>query len=299
MAAKGDFRRFFNIRSFSGKNKIGDIMTIRTDLVSEENIAESNDIKTKQISVDDVIIEMAEIQSDEAASRINKPKGKYCTIRFDRLDSISDTAPLKKAIVTALGELTENNNDNALVVGLGNADITPDALGPVCAGSVIATRHISGELKSSLGLQGLHTVSCISPGVLGKTGIEAADIIKATADRINPDVIIAVDALAARRPQNLCRTIQMTDSGIAPGSGVKNERAALCEKNLGVKTIAIGIPTVIDASCLSERLNTDENMMVTPKEIDLLVSRAAAVIARALNMFFQPSLNEEEIESLS
>ena len=91
----------------------------------------------------------------------------------------------------------------------------------------------------------------------------------------------------------------MTDSGIAPGSGVKNERAALCEKNLGVKTIAIGIPTVIDASCLSERLNTDENMMVTPKEIDLLVSRAAAVIARALNMFFQPSLNEEEIESLS
>lgn len=274
-------------------------MDIRTDLVIEEDIAESEDIKTEERTLDGIKIETAEIGSDAAAKRVNKPKGKYCTVRFERLDKIADTAPLLAALVSALGELTGNKNNNALIVGLGNADITPDALGPLCAGKVIATRHISDELKSALGLDGLHTVSCIVPGVLGKTGIEAVDIIKAAAKSIEPDIVLAVDALAARTPDNLCRTIQMTDSGIAPGSGVKNERKALNRDTLGVPVIALGIPTVIDANCLSADLTPAENMIVTPKEIDLLISRAADITARAINMFFQPSLDEETIESLS
>ncbi len=274
-------------------------MSIRTDLISEENIAESEDVKTNEETIGGIKIETTEIKSEAAAKRIGKPKGKYCTIRFSRLDGIADTAPLKTAIVKALNLLTSGNTDNAMIVGLGNTDITPDALGPLCVNSVIATRHISNELKKSLKLQGLHTVSCIAPGVLGKTGIEAADIIKATTERVKPDIVVAVDALAARTPDNLCRTIQMTDSGIAPGSGVKNERAALSRETLGVPVIALGIPTVIDANLTGAGPHTTENMMVTPKEIDLLISRASAIIARALNIFFQPDLDEETIESLS
>ena len=274
-------------------------MNIRTDLISEENIAEIPGIKSHTETYNGVKIEIAEITSDEAAKKVQKPKGKYCTVRFGRLDTVADTAPLKSALVSALGELTKGKNNNALIAGLGNADITPDALGPLCAGAVIATRHISDELKATLGLNDLHTVSCIVPGVLGKTGIEAVDIIKAAADKIKPDIVIAVDALAARTPENLCRTVQMSDSGIAPGSGVKNERKALNRDTLGIPVIALGIPTVIDAACLSPALNTTETMMVTPKEIDLLISRAADITARALNMFFQPGLDEETIESLS
>lgn len=274
-------------------------MNIRTDLVSEENLLDTEGIKTQEETLDGIKTEKTEIRTQAAAKRLCKPVGKYCTIRFDRLDGILDTAPLKASIVSALSELTGGKNDNALIVGLGNADITPDAVGPLCAGSVIATRHISKELKKTLELENLHCVSCIVPGVLGKTGIEAVDIIKAAVNEIKPDIVIAIDALAARTPQNLCRTIQMTDSGIAPGSGVKNERKALNRENLGVPTVALGIPTVIDANYLSNELENTESMMVTPKEIDLLVSRAAAVIARSINMFFQPSLDEETIESLS
>lgn len=276
------------------------LLNIRTDLVTEENISADTcgDITTEKKTVGEIEIEKTEIKSDSAAKRIRKPKGKYCTLRFERLDGISETDALKSALVATLNGLTDVR-DNALVVGLGNSDITPDALGPLCVNSVIATRHITENLKRTLGLEKLHRVSCLAPSVLGKTGIEAVDIIKATADAICPEIIIAVDALAANTPKNLCRTVQMTDSGIAPGSGVKNRRAALCKETLGVPVIAIGVPTVIDAGYLSDDLKTDDDMMVTPKEIDLLVSRAADVIARAINMFLQPSLTEDIIESLS
>lgn len=274
-------------------------MSIRTDLVTEESVADIPGIKSETRDIGGIKVEISEIKSDRAAKRINKPKGKYCTVKFGRLDTLSDTSALKSAVVFALNELSGGKNDNALIAGLGNTDITPDALGPLCAGAVIATRHISGELKKTLGLEGLHTVSCIVPGVLGKTGIEAADIIKAAAQKTKPDIVLAVDALAARTPENLCRTIQMTDSGIAPGSGVKNERKQLNRDTLGVPVIALGVPTVIDAAGLSPVFEKSGNMMVTPKEIDLLVSRAADITARAINMFLQPSLDEETIESLS
>ena len=274
-------------------------MNIRTDLVSEENVAEIPGIKCETRDIGGIKVETAEIKTDEAAKRINKPKGKYCTIKFGRLDTVTDTAPLKSALIYALKELSSGRDNNALIVGLGNADITPDALGPLCAGAVIATRHISDELRSTLGLSGLHNVSCIIPGVLGKTGIEAVDIIKATAEKTKPDIVLVIDALAARTPENLCRTIQLTDSGIAPGSGVKNERKRFSRDTLGVPVIALGLPTVIDANSILPDLRTNENMMVTPKEIDLLVSRAADITARAINMYFQPRLDEETIESLS
>lgn len=271
-------------------------MSIRTDLVIEEDLSKSEGLKIKRKTIGDTEIETTEITSDEVSKRINKPKGKYCTLRFKRIDGIVDTSFLKKAIVYALSQLREKP-ENALIAGLGNTDITPDALGPFCANSVIATRHIPDKLKRDLGLQELNKVSCIIPGVLGKTGIEAVDIIKSTVNEIKPDYVLVIDALAAKSPENLCRTIQMTDSGIAPGSGVKNERKAINRENLGVPVIAIGIPTVIDANCLSASFS--ENMMVTPKEIDLLISRASDILARSINIFLQPSLDEETIESIS
>ncbi len=276
-------------------------MNIRTDLVTEEKLCfnGTEGFCSEEKTVGGIQIEITEIKSDGLSKQIGKPKGKYCTLRFERLDGITDTAPLKNALVSSLSELAGGRCDNALVAGLGNADITPDALGPLCVNSVIATRHIPESLKNALGLKDLRRVSCIAPNVLGKTGIEAADMIKAAVNAVRPEIVIAVDALAANTPENLCRTVQMTDSGIAPGSGVKNERAALCADTLGVPVIAVGIPTVIDANCLSSGLKTGESMMVTPKEIDLLVSRAAAVTARAINMFLQPSLDEATIESLS
>lgn len=283
---------------FFGKNNIGDRMEIRTDLISEENL-QSTDVKTEKREINGIQLEITDIKSKSLASRLKKPCGKYCTIRFGRLDTLADTLPVKKALLSAMKELLQNNNDNAMIVGLGNSEITPDALGPMSANMVIATRHISGELKEALDLKGLHSVSCLTPGVLGKTGIEAFDIIKATVSKTKPDIVVAIDALAARTAENLCRTIQITDSGIAPGSGVKNERKELSEATLGVPVIALGIPTVIDANCLLGELNARENLMVTPKEIDLLINKAAAIISRAINMFFQPALDEETIESLS
>ena len=273
-------------------------MSIRTDLVTEEITSLKEGFITSKETIDNTEIETTEIKSDEASNRIGKPKGKYCTIRFDRLDTLSETAPIKSAIVYSLKKIA-GTYKNALVVGLGNTDITPDSLGPFCVNSVIATRHITSEIKKDLGLENLNTVACLIPGVLGKTGIEAVDIIKSAVNRISPDLVIVIDALAARTPENLCRTIQMSDSGIAPGSGVKNERKALNKETLGVPVIAIGIPTVIDANALSDGLGGTDDMMVTPKEIDLLISRSSALLSRAINIFLQPSLDEDTIECLS
>ena len=274
-------------------------MSVRTDLISEENIESVKGLKTSESVAGGVKMVITEISDESAAKSFNKPCGKYCTLSFSRLDTVADTTAIRDSIIGALKALLGGADDNVLIVGLGNADITPDALGPLCADGVIATRHITGELKKALELDGLHSVSCLVPGVLGKTGIEAVDIIKAAVEKTAPAAVLAIDALAARTPDNLCRTIQLTDSGIAPGSGVKNERKALNRQTLGVPVIALGMPTVIDAKNFLPQFNTDEDMMVTPKEIDLLIKKSSLVISRAINMFFQPSLDEDTIESLS
>ena len=162
---------------------------------------------------------------------------------------------------------------------------------------VLATRHLTTELKKDLGLDKLKSVSIITPNVLGKTGIESSDIITAVNNKIKPDIIIAVDALACRDAERLCRTIQISNTGICAGSGVNNARNPINRDTVGVPVIAIGVPTVIDANTFFE--NTTENMMVTPKEIDLLVEKAAEIISRAINIFLQPEIDIEVIESLT
>ena len=277
-------------------------MSIRTDLIAEQqeqNNENLHGISQTSEKIGDAVISTVKIIEDKAAQILQKPIGTYCTVEFERLDRVCNTDDLINATVKALQTLLPKGADRTLVVGLGNTDITPDALGPFTADGVLATRHLSGNLKRTLGLENLKSVSCLVPGVLGKTGIETYDIISSTAKKINPSVIIAIDALAARSPHRLCRTVQLSDSGICPGAGVNNSRKELSQKTVGVPVIAVGIPTVIDANGLFKSETANENMMVTPKEIDLLVEKSAAVLSRALNIFLQPSLDISIIESLT
>ena len=278
---------------------MGDFMSIRTDLIAEIK-AESPDnimgLKTRDEQLNDITISTVCVTNDIAANAIKKPKGCYCTISFPRLDFICDTNDIINAIVKSLKSVCKKKIDSALVVGLGNTDITPDALGPFVADRILATRHISDGLKNSLGLQKLKSVCCLTPNVLGKTGIESYDLIKSAVNTVKPDIVIAVDALAAREAERLCRTIQISDSGITAGSGVNNARKTLNCKNLGVPVIAVGVPTVIDGNSF---FKTQENMMVTPKEIDLLIEKASDIISRAINIFLQPEIDINIIESLT
>lgn len=280
-------------------------MNIRTDLITERQesvTCEIEGIKSFEESFDGGMISTVKIIDNAASQRLNKPLGTYCTVEFERLDRISDTEGIITAVVECLKKLAPEPHSCALVVGLGNTDITPDALGPFVANGVLATRHLSGELKRTLGLESLKSVCAVVPGVLGKTGIEAFDLISAAVERIKPSLIIAVDALAARSANRLCRTVQLSDSGICPGSGVNNARKELSRDTFSIPVIAVGVPTVIDAnSLLPEDIRGDSNdsMMVTPKDIDLLISKSASLLSRALNIFLQPELDISVLDSLT
>lgn len=290
---------FLIYKPFTAKLICGDCMNIRTDLIAEikEDVKENlKGAEASEETVGGVKISTVKLTDKKAARILQKPVGTYCTVEFDRLDFVSDTSDIIKATVKAFKSVVCGRTENALVVGLGNTDITPDSLGPFVADRVLATRHLSNELKQDLGLEGLKSVCCLSPNVLGKTGIESYDLITAAAKMINPDIIIAVDALAARSPERLCRTIQISDSGICPGAGVNNARKELSFGTIGIPVIAVGVPTVIDANGF---FKADENMMVTPKEIDLLTEKAVQILSRAINIFLQPLLDIETIESLT
>ncbi len=278
-------------------------MSIRTDLISEikeESHSSLTGTETYEETIGEATISTVRIIDDSAVNVLQKPKGTYCTVSFPRLDFVCDTEDIINATVKALKKVLKNDIKTTLVVGLGNTDITPDALGPIAANRVLATRHLGEQLKRDLGLADLKSVCCLTPNVLGKTGIESYDLICAAVNKIKPDVIIAIDALAARSPHRLCRTIQISDSGICPGAGVNNSRKELSQTTIGIPVIAVGIPTVIDANSFFDYTQAPtENMMVTPKEIDLLVEKSAQILSRAINIFLQPLLDIEIIESLT
>ncbi len=271
-------------------------MNIRTDLISERQTACPHYVNSYEEKIGCATVTNFIVDNKFISHQLNKPFGTYCTISFPPLQALCNTDDIIAATVGAFKKMT-NGTQNTLVVGLGNTDITPDALGPLTADRVLATRHLSYKLKQDLNLQELKSVCSIIPGVLGKTGIESYDLIKSAASSINPDLIIAVDALACQSPERLCRTIQLSDSGISPGAGVNNTRRELSRSTIGIPVIAIGIPTVIDANgFFKEKI---DNMMVTPKEIDLLIEKSADILSRALNVFLQPSLDISVIESLT
>ena len=268
----------------------------RTDLAIE-NLDFSSDIEGLAVSeteIGDIKITAAEIKSDSAAKRLGRAKGKYITLETGDIASelfpVSETAEvLAKELRSLMGEA-----ESALVIGLGNTDITPDALGPMAADRVLATRHLSSEIKDKTGLSRLRSVSVLSPGVLGQTGMESAEVIKAICREIEPDIVIAIDALAAADIERLGKTVQLSDAGISPGSGVGNRRRELDEGTLGRRVIAIGIPTVADSSCFGGSCG----YIVTPREIDMLISRAGELISTALNFALQPEIDRDILLSL-
>lgn len=281
-------------------------MAVRTDLALElsEGLNEKTDGVEQASETDgEIKITRIKITSEKGERAINRPIGEYITLEFPPLLKISDYSGLQNAVIGELCRLLSERKERILVAGLGNTDITPDAVGPLTARQILATRHITGQFAESIGLKGLKSVSVISPGVLGQTGIETTELIKCAVDATRPDAVIVIDALAAGSAARLFTTLQLCNTGITPGSGVKNSRREISEKTLGVPVIAIGVPTVMDAEALAAELTGYEteksaDMFVTPKEVDLLCDRISEILSQALNIFLQPEIDRDILAQL-
>lgn len=284
-------------------------MDFRTDLALERqeivNTNSDDGVKVKKYEEENASVTEIEIINSAGAEKIGKPIGKYITIELPEFSSDSEIMDGRlKAVSSCVKSLLPKGDGTVLIAGLGNSDITPDALGPFAAKNIFATRHIDNKLANELGFPNLRPVSAITFGVLGQTGVETAEVIKGVVNTISPCAVITVDALASRKLSRLGNTVQLTDTGITPGSGVGNHRAEINEKSLGVPVIAIGVPTVVDAATLvsditentkikAEMKEQAENMMVTPREIDVMIERAARLVALSINCALQPDIDPE------
>ena len=283
-------------------------MDFRTDLAVEqrEMVAKHSDnVAVRQYARQNANVTEIEILNDEGAQELGKPKGKYITME---IPAFSHDSELLDGRLTAMTEsirtLLPDEDGPVLVAGLGNEDVTQEALGPRTSHGIFATRHIDRALASELGFGELRDVCAITFGVLGQTGMETAETIRGIVNTIHPAAVITVDALAARSLQRLGKTVQLTDTGITPGSGVGNSRARLDKETLGVPVIAIGVPTVVDAVTLvrdftsehkmaKEKEDEAKAMMVCPREIDVTIRRAARFLALSLNCALQPSISPD------
>jgi spore protease len=280
-------------------------MNIRTDL-AVESFGEERLPKGVHISKRGSCFDVTEIVIDDDSCKetIGKGRGRYITLETGHLSRFSyEYEVMAQELAGELLRLIPEGD--ILVVGLGNNDITPDALGPQSVSKVLATRHLRDELGSEEEfLASLRRVSTIAGGVLGQTGIETAEIVRALSQQLCPAAIIAIDALACSDVSRLGTTIQLTDTGISPGSGVSNARKELSEHNLGVPVIAVGVPTVVDIhtivrSYTKAGISPDmPNMMVTPRDIDRLTERASQLIAFGINLALHSSLSFEDVRGL-
>lgn len=231
----------------------------------------------------------------------------YVTLEVPAFTDHPGSDGLEEETARELRELLPEKGP-VLVVGVGNRAITADALGPCMAERVLATRHIRGELARTAGLEHLRPVAVLAPGVLGCTGMESGEIVRAVVQEIQPAAVIAVDALASKSLERLGCTVQLSTAGLSPGQGVGNQRPEITRRTLRIPVISMGIPTVVDASLLAyELLGQDpgertaprgEPMVVTPREIDLLIERGAGTLAMAINRALNPSLSQEDFSML-
>lgn len=283
-----------------------EIMDIRTDLALESFSAEALP-ENVHITTRGRVFNITEItiDDDSCLAAIGKGKGRYITLEGESLSRFTDDYELMaEELAQELSRLVPNGE--VMVVGLGNNDITPDAIGPQTAAKVLSTRHLSDEFDSDEEkfLTSLRRVCSFAGGVMGQTGIESAELARAVASEVHPDCIIAIDALACSDISRLGTTIQLTDTGISPGSGVSNSRMELSEKSLGIPVIAVGVPTVVDMhtivkSLTGEKINGElPNMMVTPRDIDRLSERASQLLAFGINLALQPTLTFEDVRGL-
>jgi len=249
------------------------------------------------------------ITGEEGARALGKPVGTYHTLDLTAVSRREEGAFPRavRALAGLLAPLLPEEGE-VLVVGLGNRAITPDAVGPKAADNTLVTRHLRQLAPEHFG--SFRSVAALAAGVLGSTGIESGEIVRAVAEKTAPRAIIAIDALCARRVERLCATVQLSDTGIAPGSGVGNHRFALNEETLGVPVIALGVPTVVEAATLAADLLEEAEapeelrerpggrLIVTSQDIDQRVEDMARVIGSAVSLALQPELTLEELEGL-
>lgn len=278
---------------------------IRTDLAveSKERCSEEEELRgvTCEESYDEekhVKITRVRVESENGARLIGKPIGTYLTIEAPELSEPEEGThrEISGVLAKELKKLMGEKIQSVLVVGLGNREVTPDALGPQVVGNLYITRHLLKEYgEYAFPEKKVASISGVVPGVMAQTGMEALEIVKGIVDETKPQCIIAIDALAARSIKRLGRTIQLADTGINPGSGVGNHRKGLNAQTLGIPVIAIGVPTVVDAGVIVYDACHDvdkipaglSGMFVTPKNIDETVKRLGYTISEALNMMFE------------
>ena len=318
---------------------------IRTDLALEQQEmlregqpdgSEISGVEIETEHLNDITVTWVKIINEEGAEAMGKSVGNYITIESPAMKE-NDTdihEDIIKIMAQKLGQLHNlDKNGSILAAGLGNQHVTPDALGPKVINKLLVTRHMNEIMPDEL-QNHVRSVAAIAPGVMGTTGIETGEIIKGVAEKIEPDLIIAIDALAARKTSRINATIQMTDTGINPGAGLGNARMRLNKESLGIPVIAIGVPTVVDAATLvndtMNRMLTEmareapkgsafyemlrgleddekyglirdildpyaENMFVTPKEVDAVIDRLTNIIANAVNIALHPGVDTGDI----
>lgn len=290
-------------------------MAFRTDLAVEaienhKTAAALPHVRQSDRMLEGFAVHEVRILSKDAAREIGKPQGRYLTLELDALIRREEDAFPRacKALSTLLRELLPRPNDGpVLIAGLGNRMITPDAIGPQTADHVIATRHLVAQSPAIFA--DWRPVSALAPGVLGQTGVETGEVICGVLDRVRPAAVIAVDALAAGRLSRLLRTVQLADTGITPGAGVGNARAALNKETLGVPVIAVGVPTVVDGATLAHEISSQlgqpdcealddlsQPVMITTRDIDREVADISRMIGYAVNMALHPHLSVADID---
>ena len=318
------------------------MQNVRTDLAIEmhemliEAASEISGVSVKKETQGDICISRIGIDTLKAQRQMGKPIGNYITIEFQNVNIAEgeDYEALCKVVAKELRSLLNlKEKSNVLVVGLGNRNITPDALGPQVIRKLMVTRHLLEYIPEEID-EGIRPVCAISPGVLGTTGMETGEIVRGVTDKIKPDAVLVIDALAARSIDRISTTVQICDTGISPGAGVGNKRKALDKSTLGVPVIAIGVPTVIDAATITAdtlkmasdnekakgkdnyfghlaSLDPDERyavlkealpealsgFMVTPKEVDLFLERVSRVVANGINLALHKNITFSDIDA--
>ena len=292
----------------------------RTDLALEarelwqesaEKATRLNGVKATKQRAEGYPVTRVDILDERGEQALGKPRGTYRTVDLTTFwQRRSDF--FERAVRAVGGQLKDllPGNGPVLVVGLGNGAMTPDAIGPLAADSVLVTRHLIAAMPKHF--SGFRPVAVFRTGVLGTTGVESAEAVRGLVEQVQPALVIAIDALASRRVGRVCTTVQLSDTGIIPGSGVGNHRAALNQETLGVPVFSIGIPTVVDAATLAADLleesgimdidgdklrSSQQNLMVTPRDIDQQVRDLGKVVGYGINWALQ-DLEIEEINAL-
>ena len=250
-------------------------------------------------------VHRVQVLDQMGAQALDRPVGQYFTAQLDR-DAVWDSQWMwesAKALAGLLRPLLPESGA-VLVAGLGNRAMTCDALGPLALEHLMVTRHLAQVMPKVFGH--LRPVCAIAPGVLGTTGLESAELIRGAVKQAQPSAVIAIDALAARSLERLCRTFQLSDAGITPGSGACNPRQGLNAQTLGIPVIALGVPTVVEARTLAldlmpqgrldEKTAPDAGMLVSPRDIDLQVAKCARVLGYSVNLALQGDLDAVEME---